>query len=523
VAPQFTITETTAAPVAEICRRVDGLPLALELAAARIKILPPEALLARLEQRLALLADGARDAPDRQQTMRNTIGWSYDLLTAREQVLLRRLAIFSGGFTLEAAELVSRTVETSRRRDVAAASPSDTAILEVLASLVDQSLLRLGEVALSGTVEARFSMLETVREYALERLEASGEAEIVRHAHAAYYLALVERAEASLHGPDAPATLNRLEAEHDNLRAALAWTIEQEDAPIALKLAHASWRFWWMHSHLDHGRLWLERALALPDPGASAAALRPRALVDAGYFARIQGAYTDAFAMGEEALAASRTIGDIDTMASALFLLGLVASDRGELEQAQLYYQEALALDRKQGDRHAVAIYLNQLGEIAIAQDQLDEAATAGEEALAIWRERGDAWGIAWGLIQLGKLARAQGDAAHAVALLRQSLTSNAQLGDQEITTRAVSELALLASDRGRYDLAARLYGMVATLRETIGVPLAPIDRARYEQAVATARAGLDAAEFTAAWDAGRTLPLDHALAEALNASQEIG
>ena len=516
VEPTFVLTEATVAPVAEICRRVEGLPLAIELAAVHVKLLSPTALLTRLDRRLPLLSGGPRDAPDRQRTMRDTIAWSHDLLSAQEQALFRRLAVFAGGFSLEAAEVVASAG--------AGYSSVPGTILEGLASLLDQSLLRPQELTASaGAGEARFTMLETVREYAMERLEISGEAGTIRQAHAAFYLALLETAQDRLHGPDGPATLDRLEAEHDNLRAALAWAIKEEKVEIALKLADASWRFWWMHSHLDQGRLWLERALALPDPGKTAFALRPRLLVDAGYFARIQGAYGDAAAMGGEALAAARTVDDHDTMASALFLLGLIASDRGELEQARAHHQASLALEREIGFQHGVALDLTRLGDIAVAQGNPAEAETLGEEALAIWRDRGDAWGIAWALIQLGRAARARRDDARAIALVRESLGSNAQLGDKEIIARAIAELAAIACDRGQLLQAARLYGGVAALRETLGAPLAPAEWARYEQDLATTRSELTEEAFQAAWDAGRALPLERIIAEAESLEANLG
>jgi predicted ATPase/DNA-binding XRE family transcriptional regulator len=514
VAPAFALTEATAEPVAEICRRVEGLPLALELAAVHVKLLPPTVLLTRLERRLPFLREGPRDAPDRQRTMRDTIAWSHDLLSAQEQALFRRLAVFAGGFTLEAVEVVATA---------GAGSPgAPGTVLEGLATLCDQSLLRPQEpTAPGGTAEARFAMLETVREYAVERLEISGESRPIHQAHAAFYLALLEAVQDRLHGPDGPATLDRLEAEHDNLRAALTWAIEEEKVEIALKLVHACWRFWWMHSHLDQGRLWLERALALPDPGGTASTMRPRVLVDAGYFARIQGAYGDAVAVGEEALAAARMVDDRHTMASALFLLGLTAFDRGELEQARAHHQASLSLEREIGHHHGVALALTRLGDIAVTQGNPAEAETLGEEALAIWRDRGDAWGIAWALIQLGRAARARGADTRAVALFHQSLASNARLGDKEIMARAVTELAAIASDRGQFLLAARLYGAVAALRESLGAPLAPAEWANYERALAAARSELAEEVFLAAWDAGRALPLERIIDEAESLSDD--
>jgi tetratricopeptide (TPR) repeat protein len=487
---------------------VEGLPLALELAAVRVKLLSPEALLARMERRLPILSGGSRDAPDRQRTMRDTIAWSHDLLSVQEQTLFRRLAVFAGGFTVEAAEVVA---------SAGTGSPGAAGtVLEGLASLLDQSLLRPQEpAARGGTGEARFAMLETVREYALERLGMSGEEEVVQRAHAVFCLALVEEAQGRIHGPDGPATLDRLEAEDDNLRAALAWAIAQGETDIALRLANGCWRFWWMHSHLEQGRLWLEQALTLPGPEAAGSAVRPLVLVAAGYFARIQGDFVRAMALGEEALTAARAIGDFYAMGSALFSLGLVALDQGELERARAHHQAALRLHRETGYDHGMALQLTRLGDIAVAQGNPGEAETLGEAALAIWRDRGDAWGIAWALMQLGSVARAQGDDARAIALFRQSLASNARLGDKEIIARVVAELAAIACDRGQFLLAARLYGGVAALRETLGAPLAPAEWARYDRALAATRSELAEGAFHTAWDAGRVLPLERIIAEA--------
>jgi non-specific serine/threonine protein kinase len=299
------------------------------------------------------------------------------------------------------------------------------------------------------------------------------------------------------------------------LRAALAWAIAQGEADIALRLAKACWRFWWMHSHVDQGRLWLERALALSGPEATGSAIRPLVLVIAGYFARIQGDYAHAIALGEAALAAGRALSDPHPIGGADFLLGLVALDQGELELARAHHQAALTLHRETGYGHGIAMQLTCLGDIAVAQGDPAEAETLGEEALAIWRDRGDAWGMAWGLMQLGRAARARGDDARAIALFRQSLASNARLGDKEIIIRAVAELAAIACGRGQFDLAARLYGGVAALRETLGAPLAPAEWARYERALAATRSELAEGVFHEAWDAGRALPLERIIAEA--------
>jgi predicted ATPase/transcriptional regulator with XRE-family HTH domain len=505
VTPTFALSAESAPVVAEICRRLDGLPLALELAAARVRVLPPAALLQRLEPRLALLGEGPRDAPARQRTIRDAIAWSHDLLTPDQQALFRRLAVFAGGFTLEAATAIAA--------DGAEGQDPQADILEGLSSLLDQSLLRPGATP-AADAEARFVLLETVREYGLERLEEAGETAATRRAHADYWLGVVEAARARIHGPDGLAVLNQLESEHDNVRAALAWVISQGEAELALRLAYASYRFWFMRSHLTEGRIWLERALAVPDPDGTGAAIRPLALVAAGYFARVQGAHADASAMGEEALALARACSDMNGASSAMHLLGLVALDQGDWGGARTHIVEALEIDRELGYSHGVAFQLSMLGDVAMGQGNLAEATTLGEEALAIWRERGDDWGVAWALVQLGKVARAQGQAALAVTLLRQSLAHDTNLGDKEIAARAISELAAIATDRGRFSLAARLHGHAAALREAIGAPRAPAERARYDRMVTATRAGLGDQAFASAWEAGRALSPEQSVAE---------
>jgi predicted ATPase/DNA-binding XRE family transcriptional regulator len=530
VAPGFALTAETAAVVAEICHRLDGLPLAIELAAARVNILSPRALLERLEYRLHLLSGGPRDLPPRQQTMRDAIAWSYDLLTGHEQTLFRHLAVFSGGFALEAAEWVGgRRSEVGRMLltgDLSSHLPPPTSdlapdTLELIASLLDQSLLRVAD-GFAG--EPRCTMLETVREFALERLEASGDGDAIRRAHAAYYLALAEDIQARIHGPEGAVLLDRLETEHDNLRAALAWLIEEEDTELALRLAYASWRFWWMRSHLDQGRLWLERALALPDKGdAATIVLRPKTLVSAGYFARVQGDFARAIGMGEHALALARQIGDTNGTSAAFHLLGLVATDQGELDLARSYHEAALTLDREAGYSHGVAYQLSNLGDVALAQGDVAAAAAFGEEALTIWRDRGDAWGVASALVLLGKTKIAERDERGAVVLLRRSLTTNAALGDKEIAARAIGEIASIAGGSGRFALAARLFASEAGLRESISAPLSPAERARSEQALSATRAALEDATFNQAWEAGRALSLGQAVSEALAAANELG
>ena len=525
VDPTFVLHARNAETVAAICRRLDGLPLAIELAAARAYLLEPSELLSRLRPALPHLDGGPSDAPDRLRTMRNAIAWSFDLLTAEEQRLFRRLGVFAGGFTLEAAESVA-----AGRRGAGAPGPredddpaSSASIprwhlegtpltpFNLIASLVDASLLR--RTVAQG--ESRFAMLETIREFALESLESSGEAESARRAHALWCVRLAEDVLAHIHGPEGPAALDRLETEHDNLRAALSWTIAAGETELALRLAYAAWRLWWMHSLLEEGRTWLERALALPDTGPATTALRPMTQVAAGYFARVQGDYARASALGVEALALAQQTGDAHGASGALHLLSLTATDCGNLAEAQAHLEAGIAIDRSVDYAHGVAFGLSNLGDVALARGLLDDAAAFADEALAIWRDRGDAWSVAWAQIGCGRIARAQGDPARAVSLVCDGLATCAKLGDKEIAARGISELAAIAAERGELRLAARLYGSVAALREAIGAPLAPTERAGHDEAVDAIRAGLLGNAFAAAWEAGRALSLDQAVTEA--------
>ena len=525
VDPGFVLDETNAAPVAAVCRRLDGLPLAIELAAARTHLLAPSELLAHLHPALLILDGGPDDAPDRLRTMRDAIAWSYELLPAEEQRLFRRLGVFVGGFTLEAAEWVADASQESGVRSqessvgATLASPAapasgypnpQPATLDLVASLVDTSLLR--RAAMQGV--SRFTMLETIREFALERLEANGEAEAARREHVLLYVRLTEDARARIHGPEGANVLDRLEAEHGNLRAALFWTIAAGETELALRLSYAAWRLWWMRSHLEEGRTWLERALALPDNGPTTAVLRPKTQIAAGYFARVQGDYARAAELGKEALALAEQFRDAHDASGALHLLSMTATDRGELAEAQSLLETGIAIDRSVDYEHGVAFGLSDLGDVALAQGRLADAAALADEAMAIWRARGDAWSVAWALIGCGRIARAQGDQTRALSLVAEALTGSAKLGDKEIAARGSSELAAIAAERGDLRLAARLYGAVAALREAIGAPLAPTERAVQEAAVAGIRAGLASGAFAAAWEEGRALSLDQIVAE---------
>jgi predicted ATPase/class 3 adenylate cyclase len=429
VKPDFAVTNDNAPAVAEICHQLDGLPLAIELAAARLKLFAPEALLARLSNRLTLLIGGARDLPQRQQTLRNAIAWSYDLLEPGAQTLFARLAVFVGGCTQEAAEAVC-TTDRDQSLDV----------LNGLALLADSSLLRCGEGA---DGEPRFVMLETIREYALERLDASGEAEAVRRRQAEYFLRLAEEAQPQLDGPNQAMWLERLEGEHDNLRMALAWSQEPAgSAETGLRLATALEGFWYRRGYLREGRAWLVAALAQPGVAAPSLA-RARALGIAGWWANVQGDDGAARAYHDECLALYRALGDRRGTAQTLATLGVIACAGGDYAQAAMHCEESLALYRELGDRYGSAHVLQWVGTIARDQGDYVRAIPLFAESLAVWRDFGDKSAIADALNGMGDAMRQQGDSMRAAALYQEALMLTQEAGD-------MFKIALTRSNLGR-------------------------------------------------------------------------
>ena len=394
VQPDFDLTEDTAEAVGEICRRLDGLPLAIELAAARVRLLTPRAMLARLGQVLPLLAGGARDAPARQRTLRDTIAWSYDLLATGEQRAFRRLAVFSGGFSLEAAESVLGT-----------AGDSALDALDMVERLVAQHLVRrTGELA----GEPRFGMLETIREFALERLDRTEESE-ARGRHRAWCTAFVEHAVRESTGPDQAEWLERLEVEHDNFRAALGWSERDHGAPeLGLELARLlGANFWPRHGHHHEGRAWLARLLGRP---SARTATRAGALQAAGYLALRQNDYPAASTSFGEALEIWRELGDTRGLASTLRHFGVVPHHQGDYQRAQAMLEESRDLARELDDPVGVGMSLRNLADLA--RDRGDAAGAVGayDECLALARERGDAHEIAYALRGLGHVARTRGE-----------------------------------------------------------------------------------------------------------------
>ncbi len=440
VKPDFQLTNGNARAIAEICVRLDGLPLAIELAAARVKLLPPQALLSRLDQRLAVLTGVSRDVPARQQALRNTIAWSYNLLDAAEQSLFRRLSIFVGGCTLEAAEALWT-----------APGNGDGAgqVLDTIASLIDKSLLQ--QVEQDGE-EPRFAMLETIREYGLERLAANGEMEAIRQAHTEYCLTLVERAEPELAGLQQAVWLDRLEREYDNLRAVMEWSLEQGEVEhsieIALRLAGALRRFWEVRAHWSDGRNFLERGLA--ESKMVAAPVQLKALKAAAHLACVQGDIDRAEALSEECQARCRELGDTVGIAFSLRLLGMIAEWRSSLVVASARTEESLALYKEAGNKEGIAWSLSNLATIVGLQGEYSRSILLEEEALALFRTLGNIEGIAYSLFGLARvLFISEGDPARVDTLLEESLALLRKVGHKDGLVLALNLLGEVFLQQG--------------------------------------------------------------------------
>jgi predicted ATPase/class 3 adenylate cyclase len=498
--PDFSVTDENAPAVAEICARLDGLPLAIELAAARIKLLTPPAMLEWLGSRLKLLRGGARDLPERQRTLRGAIEWSHALLEEGEQVLFVRLAVFSGGRTLGAIEAIC---------DAEGDLTVDT--LEGVSSLLDKSLLRQEE---GPEGEPRFVMLETIHEYAREMLERSGEAEETRRLHAEYFLALAEEAEPELSGADQLAYLERLEAEHDNMRAALTWSLERA-LETALRMAGALARFWEKRSHFSEGSSWLEAAVQ--QSGSVDAAGRAKLASEAGTFAFYRADFDRAIVLHGEALELYREVGDDNGVAFALLCLGAQYLEKGDYESAAPYLEEALALSRRIGDKPNTAGTLHNLAEVERQRGNYERAKTLGMESLSLAREMENKWFVAIVEGWVGLLAVWSGDDQDlAERLLKEALALDRELGNWAYAAYCLESFAGLAGARRQEARAARLWGAAEALRTNIGAPLPLDSRLTYERSVATVRAQLGEAAWEAAFAEGRAMSAEEAAEYAL-------
>ena len=482
------------------------MPLAIELAAARTTHLSLPALRERLERRLPLLTGGGRDRPPRLQTMRDAIAWSHDLLPPVEQILFRRLAVFVDGCTLEAVEAVG-----GEGGDATLLPPS---VLDVIAALVEASLLR-SETGPDGTV--RYRMLETIREFAEERLVASGEEDAIRVRHATHFTTFAERYTLAQLLPDADLVLALLEAEHANLRAALAWLGNSNDRAAWLRLAATLGRFWTGRGYYQEGRDWLERALA-HDGGA--ATDRAKALVALGLMQIYQGANREAEARLIEGLAGCRAVGDAHSAAVALIGLSGLATMHGDLDHSAALLEEALAAAQSVTDRRLARILAGWVSiNLAVApraNGQYVLATAHLEEGLRLEREAGFTPGVILALGDLGKLARDQGESTRALELYREALdVCQGQLGTREVTD-VVEAVGIMAAATGQTDRAARLLSAVKSQRDRLGLRYRDMkDQVALEQAVATTRAAFGEQAFATAWAAGRTLSPGQAVAGA--------
>lgn len=454
VKPDFVVNNDNAPAVTEICFRLDGLPLALELAAARLKLFSPQAMLGRLSSRLDLLRGGARDLPARHQALRQSIAWSYDLLAAEEQAFFRRLAVFVGGCSLEAVEAICRAA-------------GDLAIdaLDGLAALVDQSLLRQ-EQTKDGA--PRFMMLETIREFALESLKSSADWERTRRAHADYFVALAEKAEPELTGPQQAVWLDTLEREHDNLRAVFHWVEETGEAEHGLRLGGAVWRFWIVRGYAREGRERLEALLAFPH-AAQPTRLRARVLNAAGTIIHGIGDLVAARHLLEECLEIWRALEDKKGMATVINNLGWIAAHLGELATAQKLSEEGLTLHRELGEKRGMAVALNNLGWATFCRAEFFLAGSYQEQGLALRQEIGDERGIAYAKSMLAWTEEARGNYDKATALLEQAIQILRRLGDKQLLGLSLWVFGKIACDQADFRRAITLLEESIVLMEERG------------------------------------------------------
>jgi predicted ATPase len=546
--PGFTLTNENAPAVAEIVCRLDGLPLAIELAAARVKLLSPDALLERLDRRLSTLTGGARDLPARQRTLRDTIAWSHDLLAPSEKILFRRLSVFVGGWTIEAAEAVA-AVDGGETVDA----------FQSLASLVDQSLVDEWLSPDTLADKPRYGMLETIREFASEQLAASGEIIPAERAFEAFLIRKVEAAEAGLRGAEQPLWLDRLEAEHDNVRAALGRTLERGDGVAAVRLALRLWQFWRRRGYPGEGRSWLERALAA---GSVDEAMRAAAEYRMGHMSIDVGELGAARTHFTTSLALCERLGDSAGVAAALSGLVVVAVNRYDYEEARTMGERALRLYRELGDERGVAIALYNLAMIAREQGDLPRASAGYEESLAHWRQRnetewtaetvlalaitrrmegdmpgaralldesrplyqklGDHFGLALADLEGGHLARRASDVPAAARLYASALRTFAEVGANLGVVESLEWLAATAADQGAAVPALRLFAAAESARRALGLPPPAASDAPILERHARRAADAANTEAATASAAGRNLTLEQARVEALELAQRL-
>ena len=503
--PDFVLTEENALAVTEICRRLDGIPLAIELAAARVRVFAVDQIATSLADCFRLLAGGQRTALPRQQTLRGTVDWSYELLAEPERAVLRRLSVFAGGWTLKATEAVC-----------AGDGIAAHAVLDLLALLVDKSLVQVDES--QGGV--RYRLLEMIRQYAREKLEAEGEVERTQARHLGYFLRLAEEADLKLQGPDQRLWLDRMEVEHDNFRAALRWSLAAGETEASLRLGGSMAWFWWCRSYLAEGRGWLTLALTkFPDRSAA----RMRALHGAGWLAHHQYDSSTARLLLDESLALARELSDPRTVAWVLHLLGRVAYFENDPVQARVFGHESLAVAEEVGDRGLIAWALHLLGLAEYIAADYPKAQDYYARSLTIRRENGYPEGIAVLLHLMGTVAFRMGDAAEARRLWRENLAIVRELGMRWQMSFTLAVFCALAASQNQPVRAVRLAGATALLSESYhGRPI-PLAAELLREGLAQASEALDEAAYARAWDEGRALSFEGGIAEVLAVEIEPG
>jgi predicted ATPase/DNA-binding CsgD family transcriptional regulator/Tfp pilus assembly protein PilF len=542
--PSFSLSPHNAPAVAEICRRLEGIPLAIELAAARVGTLSLEQISDRLEGSLKLLTRGSRTAAPRQRTLKGTLDWSHELLSEDEKKLFGKLSVFAGGWTLEAAEAVG-VGEDLEEAD----------ILDVLYGLVEKSLVVAQGFGERGTV--RYRLLELIRQYAQEKLEEGGKGEEVRHRHAAFFLALAEEAEPKLRTPENREWLERLEAEHDNLRAALSWALGRGEAELTLRLGGLLWMFWHAHGHVGEGRKWLEAALAKDARRASVAArlkamealfwltydqsdldraevvaqeglkLSNESEVEGSLAASfrtmlagptwVRGDYEGAKELLEESLALSREADDKVKIVDALLQLGGVMDAQGDRARAKEIYKEGIALCREVDYTYRLPDFLYSLGYMLLLEGDYERATTLNEEAATLFRERGYKGNLQYALDNLGWAALLQGDHERARVYYEKSLVLCKELGDKMIASESLEGLTCISAAEGEAERAARLFGAGEALREAVGYPHTPEEDAWREPYLDTTRSQLGEAAWEGALAQGQAMELEEAIEYALS------
>lgn len=520
--PEFTLTAENTPLVIEICQRLDRLPLAIELAAARSNVLTLKNIRDRLKNRLALLTSNARDVPERQQTLRAAIDWSYNLLSGDEQLLFERLGMLPGGATIAALEAICHIAaepETARAfgedQHHQPLRPLETEPLDLVTNLAEHSLITM---AADTDGDARYSMFETIREYAQERATSHGEAEAIAARHAAYYFALAETAQPQLTGEQQKDWFGRLEDDAVNLEAALHWLMRLGDITRTLRMCTALWRFWYTQGRLNEGRKWLATAFQQAQPTIATidAAARLEALNAAGGLAWAQGDFAEAHQFYEESLALGKTLNKPSATARALNNLGIVANAQADYSRAQHMYEEALPIFLELNDEPNIANTQSNLGVLAHDLGDDDKARQLHQQSLARRRKLGDTARVVISLINLGVVEQAQNNIQQARLHYREALPQARILADQESIAAALDGLARVAAEFGSTERAARLWAAASQLRKKINAPLPPHEQANYDRAISAARQQLGETAWAAAWAAGELLTVDEACSEAL-------